>query len=203
VLADGLRRDLPTTNRMAPLAIGSHLSAVKVRVTIRAVLPHIGKDWFDVALRAGDILVQPAERIARRVVIEFGDCPDRTPACVGVTILTGNGKRTVRTPCSLLLRGCRRSKNHTQDEQQGPMPPHRHIQLAAPNFPGFVQPGRGAGKATGSRQNNCARIFPNNRFSPQHFPGFTEGSDIELSISLRLNARAMPRVGSASQSSMA
>lgn len=113
MLADGLRRDLPTANRVTTLAVGSHLSAVKVRVTIRAVLPHIGEDWFYVTLRAGDFLVQPTERIARGIVIEFGDRPDRAPACVRVAILTRNGQRAVRTPSSLLLRGCRRSKNHT------------------------------------------------------------------------------------------
>ncbi len=65
VLADGLRRDLPAADRMASRAVGSHLSAVKVRVTIRAVLPHIGEDGLDVALRAGDIYVKAAEGIAR------------------------------------------------------------------------------------------------------------------------------------------
>jgi hypothetical protein len=72
-------------------AIGSELSAVKVRVTVGAVLPHIGEDGFEMALRAGDFFVQPAERIARGVVIEFGDRSDRAPARVGVAVLTRNG----------------------------------------------------------------------------------------------------------------
>jgi hypothetical protein len=110
VLANRLHGDLPAANRMTSLAVGSHFPVVKVRVTIRAVLPDIGKDWFDVALRAGDFLVQAAEGIARRVVIEFGDCPDRTPTRVGVAILTRNGQRAVGTPGALSLRGSRRSE---------------------------------------------------------------------------------------------
>jgi hypothetical protein len=141
---------------MATLAVGSHLPAVKVRVTIRAVLPHIDEDWFYMALRAGNPLVQAAERVASGIVIEFGDRPDRAPACVRVAILTRNGQRAVRTPSSLLLRGCRRSKNHTQDEQQDPMPPHRHSQFAAFDLLWFVQHGRSIGKAAGSRKSNLA-----------------------------------------------
>jgi hypothetical protein len=114
-----------------------------------------------VALRTGDSLVQPAERIARGIVIKFRDRPDGAPACVRVTILTRNGQRAVRTSTSLLLRGCRRSKHHTQDEQQDPMPPHRHNRFAAPNFLGFVQPGPRVAKVNDSRQSNCARAFPN------------------------------------------
>jgi len=149
VLADGLRRDLPAADRMASRAVGAHLSVVKVRVTIGAVLPYIGEDGLDVALCAGDCYVQAAEGIARRVVTKFGDRPDRAPACVRVAILTRNGKRAVRTPCGLLLRNCRRSKNHTQNEQQNPGPPHRQSQFAAPNFLEFLQPGRRVANANG------------------------------------------------------
>ena len=99
--------------------------------------------------------MEPAERIVRGVMIEFGNRPDRAPACVRVAILTRNGQRAVRTPGSLLLRGCRRSKNHPQDEQNDRMPPHRHRQFAAPNFLGFVQPGPRVGKPNGSRQNTA------------------------------------------------
>lgn len=108
-----MRRDLPAADRMASRAVGTHLSAVKVGVTIRAVFAHIGEDGLDVALRAGDIYVEAAEGVARGVVTKFGDRPDRAPVCVRVAILTRNGQRAVRTPSSLLLRGCRRSKNHT------------------------------------------------------------------------------------------
>lgn len=124
---------------MALGAVGSELSAVNVRVAIGAVLPHIGEDGLDVALRAGDFLVQPAERIARGVVIEFGDRADRAPARVGVAILTGNGQRAVRTPGALPLCGSRRCKKSNQNGRQNPIPEREHFQFTAPL--GIVRPG--------------------------------------------------------------
>ena len=157
VLANGLHGDLPAANRMASLAVGSHLSVVKVRVTIRAVLPHIGKDWFDVALRAGYFLVQAAERIARRVVIEFGDCPDRAPARVGVAIFARNGQSAVRTPGTLPLCGSRRSEKRNQNGWQNPIPEQKYFQFTAPGPLGIARPGCRVSKDIDSSYGSISR----------------------------------------------
>ena len=57
VLLNRLDGHLPTKNGVALGAVASELTAVHVRVTIRAVLPHIGEDRLDMALRARDFLV--------------------------------------------------------------------------------------------------------------------------------------------------
>ena len=122
-------------------AVGSELTAVKVCVTVRAVLPHIGEDGFEMALRAGDFFVQPAKRIARRVVIEFGDRSDRAPARIRVAILTGDGQRSVRTPGALPLCGSRRCKKSDQNGRQNPISERDHFQFTAPKLLGIVRPG--------------------------------------------------------------
>ncbi len=127
---------------MALGAVGSELSAVNVRVTIGAVLPYVSEDWFYMALRAGDFLVQPAERIARRVVIEFGDRADRTPARIGVTILTRNGQGAMRTSGTLPLCGSRRRKKSNQNGGQNQIPERDHCQFTAPKLLGIFRPWR-------------------------------------------------------------
>ena len=57
VLLNRLHCHLPAENCVAPRAVGSELTAVKVRVTVGAVLPHIGEGGFEMALRAGDFFV--------------------------------------------------------------------------------------------------------------------------------------------------
>jgi len=142
VLLNRLSGHLPAENCMALSAVASELTTVHVRVAIRAVLAHIGEDRLDVALRAGDFLVQPAERIARGVVIEFGNRPDRAPTRVGVAILTRNGQRTVRTPSALPLCSSRRSEHGSQNGRQNQIPGHEHFQFTAPRLLGLARPGR-------------------------------------------------------------
>jgi hypothetical protein len=64
---------------VALLATRTHLPAVDICVTIGAVHPGIGKDRLGVALRAGDPLMQAAQRILCCVVIEFRNCPNGFP----------------------------------------------------------------------------------------------------------------------------
>jgi len=104
VLLDRLIRDIPTGDGVALGAIGPHLTAMNVGVAVRAILPDIGKDRFDVALRAGNFFVHAAKGISRGVVIELRNRANRNPACAGVAVLARNRKRAVRAPCGLLLR---------------------------------------------------------------------------------------------------
>jgi hypothetical protein len=80
VLLNRLIRNLPSENRMALRAIGSHLRAMNVRVAIRAIFSNLSEYWFCVAARAGNFCVHSAKRISRGVVIKFGDCANRGPA---------------------------------------------------------------------------------------------------------------------------
>lgn len=87
-------------------AVRPELGAVNVRVAIRAVLAHIGENGFGVATGAGNFFVHAAKRVARRVMVEFGDGSNRSPAGVRVAIFAGNVEGTVRTPAGLPLRRC-------------------------------------------------------------------------------------------------
>lgn len=92
---------------MALLAVGSQLPFVNVRVAILAALPDTGEDRLHMALRAGNGLVHPAQRILCLVVIEFRDCADGCPRAWRVTVLTWNVQISVRTmrPTGNLRRG--------------------------------------------------------------------------------------------------
>jgi len=139
VLADGLCRDLPAAHRMAAFAVRAHLAAVQVGVTVGAVVAHIGEHGLDVALRAGDFLVQAAERVAGGVVIEFRDSADGAPARVRVAIFTRDGEGAMRTPSGGLLRGNPRSHKGSQYGCQNPIPPQINFQSTAPEL--LVLPG--------------------------------------------------------------
>ena len=132
VLADGLCRDLPAAHRMAAFAVRAHLAPVQVGVTVGAVVAHIGEHGLDVALRAGDFLVQAAEREAGGVVIEFGDSADGAPTRVRVAIFTSDGEGAVRTSGDLPLRGSSRSQKRNYDEQLSQVPPHKASEFATP-----------------------------------------------------------------------
>lgn len=97
VLLDGGKIDLPTFDGVALLAIGAKFSSVDVGVAIGAILPHVGKDPLQVALRASDLLVHAAQGVARFVVVKLGDSADGAPAGVGVAILTRDSQGPVRT----------------------------------------------------------------------------------------------------------
>lgn len=134
VLADGLRGHLPAAHRMAALAIRAHLAAVQVGMTVGAVLAHVGEHGLDVALGAGDFLVQAAEGIASGVVIEFGDSANGSPTRVRMAIFTRNSERAVRTPSGGLLRSNTRSHNGSQYGCQNPIPPQESFQSTAPEL---------------------------------------------------------------------
>lgn len=79
VIAHRLRRDVPTLHSVALRTVRPHLSAVNVRVAIRAILADVCKNRLHVALHAFHFLVHPAQRVSRLVVVEFRHCADRTP----------------------------------------------------------------------------------------------------------------------------
>ena len=107
MFADGLDGDSPSHHGVALLALRTHLPAVDVGVTVGALLPDIGEHRLAVALRASDVLVHPAQRVARGAVVELGIVPDRFPAGERVAVLARNRQRAVwaaRGRGGLLLR---------------------------------------------------------------------------------------------------
>ena len=117
VILNLLNGIVPTKNGVATRAVRAHFPLVNIGVAILTILAHIGKDRFYVALRALNFLVHTAQWITRFVVIEFRDGADGAPACGGVAVLAGNGKRSVRTTSGFPLR-CRCARCWPREDQQ-------------------------------------------------------------------------------------
>ena len=117
VILNLLNGIVPTKNAVAPCAVRAHFPLVNIGVAILTSLAHICEDWLYVALRALNFIVHAAQWITRFVVIEFRDRADGAPACGGVAVLAGNGKRSVRTTSGLPLR-CRSARCRPREEQQ-------------------------------------------------------------------------------------
>lgn len=96
MLIDLLDRNVPALDCVTLLAVSAHLPFVDVSVAIRAVGTHIREDRLGVALGAAHSLVHAAQRILRRVVIEFRDGSNRLPSAERVAVLTGNTQTSVR-----------------------------------------------------------------------------------------------------------
>jgi hypothetical protein len=80
VILNRLIGNLPTENRVALRAIGSHLRAVNVCMAVGAIFTNFRKYRLGVATCAGNFYVHSAQRIFRGVVIEFRNCANRGPA---------------------------------------------------------------------------------------------------------------------------
>ena len=112
VVLNRLHRDGPALHGVTLLATPAELAAVDIRVTSLARGPHVAENLADVALRAGDALMHPAQRKACAVVIEFWNAADGLPARKCVAIVTRYGQWAVRTPCRY-TRWCGAILGHT------------------------------------------------------------------------------------------
>jgi len=90
--------NVPALDRVAQLAIRTHLPAVNIRVAVGAILSHVREDWLYVALNTRYFFVHAAQWIVRLVVIKLRHRADRTPARRRVTVFARNRQRPVRTP---------------------------------------------------------------------------------------------------------
>ena len=98
---------IPAVDGMALRAIGAHLPAVNIRVTIGAILGDVYEHWLDVALNAVHLFVHAAKRVLRFVVIKFGNRTNGAPASSGVAVFARNVQRSVRIASCLLLSSAR------------------------------------------------------------------------------------------------
>jgi hypothetical protein len=115
-----LNGDIPSLNRVALLAIASHLPPVDVLVAILTILAYLCEHGLDVALRAFNLFMHTAQGIFGLVVIKFRNRADGTPTRRGVAVFARDGKGSVRTPCGLPLWlsskgvcGCRQEQEKT------------------------------------------------------------------------------------------
>jgi len=104
VVLDLLNGNLPAKHRVALRAVRTELSAVNIRMAIRAVLSDVRENRLYMALGAFHLFVHASKRVTRLVVIEFRDRSNRPPARRGMAVFTGNRQGTVRAPRGLPLR---------------------------------------------------------------------------------------------------
>ena len=89
MLPHSLQNDVPAFDRVALLTVRTHLTAMDVSMTVRAIGSSVGEDGLGMALRTGHTFVQTAEGVSRFVVIKLRDRADRFPACRSMAVLAG------------------------------------------------------------------------------------------------------------------
>lgn len=92
-----LHGNIPSLHRVAIRTVSAHFSLVNIRVAVLAILPHIRKNRFHMALRALHLFVHAPQRILGFVVIELGNGLDGSPGRSRVAVFARNRQRPVRT----------------------------------------------------------------------------------------------------------
>ncbi len=96
MLLHRLTRDVPALDGVTGLAVGAHLAAVNIRMTVRAFRSHVGEHKLDVTRTAVHLLMHAAQRKTRAVVIKFGNIADGLPTGVCMAIFARHLERAVR-----------------------------------------------------------------------------------------------------------
>jgi hypothetical protein len=86
----------PPANGMTLLAVASHLPAMKVGMTIGALLPYVGEYELGVAFPAIHSFMHATKRIQGLGMIEIGEGPDRPITCGGMAFPARNVERSMR-----------------------------------------------------------------------------------------------------------
>jgi len=97
VLLHIFNSDGPSADGVALLAIRAQLTLVNIGMAVLAALTDARENHLHVTLDASDTGVHTAQRIARLVVGELGNCTDRLPAIRGVAVLARDGQIAVWT----------------------------------------------------------------------------------------------------------
>jgi len=103
VLFQLLGSNVPTLHGVALFAISAKLAAMNIRVAVRAVAAHILEDQAGVALRAANLLVHPAQRVAGSIVVELRNASDGLPTRIGMAVFAGDADGPVGVPAVLFL----------------------------------------------------------------------------------------------------
>jgi hypothetical protein len=136
--ADHLRRCLPSTYRVAALAIRAKLAPVKIRVTIRAFHRSLGKNFRYVARITRNIFMHASQGKARlRCVTELRLRAQRSPTSLRMAILACDVERSMRVANG--LRGgelAQPSKHHQRHGHLHPSPAgYFHLRSFRPHHP--------------------------------------------------------------------
>lgn len=117
MLPDRLKNDAPALHRVTGFAVRAHLAAMDISMAIRTMNSGVRENHLGVTLGAGHILVQPAQRILRFIVIEFRNGADRLPSHRSVAVLAGDTQAAMRAPRNRLLPGLGKNE-HTPAQQR-------------------------------------------------------------------------------------
>jgi hypothetical protein len=104
VIVHGRKRNAPSPNGMTLLAVASHLAAMKIGMTIGALLSDAGEYLAGMTLPAVKPHVHPAKRKSGFRVLKIREWPNRPKTRRGVTISAGNSDRSVRAAFRLHIR---------------------------------------------------------------------------------------------------
>lgn len=96
VSAYRLQGYIPADHAVALLAIGAELPPMNIGMAVGAVRADVAEYRFGMALHAVNLCMHAPQRIAGRVVIEFGNRADRFPTRLCVAVLAWNGQGSVR-----------------------------------------------------------------------------------------------------------
>jgi hypothetical protein len=168
---------LPAFHGVAALAIGSKLAAVNVCVALRTLRTHLLEHQVGVALRARNLSMHPAQRIASRIVVKLGVGSDGLPAHAGVAILTRCGDRAMGVGYLRLGEGrlgveAVSRHVHLQTAQRGTQPdryrkyPAKPIQRVSPTSP----KGRKTGKVRAATKWQHRELTPESKLLERELP---------------------------------
>jgi hypothetical protein len=87
VVVDCLYCNLPALHGVTLFAVGAHLAAVNIGVTVGASRADIAEDEIAMTLLTGYVGVHSTERIFSSVVIEVRQTANRPPGSIGVAVL--------------------------------------------------------------------------------------------------------------------
>ena len=97
VIFGSLGNDVPPFYGVTLFAVGTHLTAMDVGMTVSAVCPCIGEHRLGVTLRTRNALMEAAQGIASLIVIELRDRADGLPSNRGMAVLARDTQVAVWT----------------------------------------------------------------------------------------------------------
>ena len=117
VILNRLQGNRPAAHVVTTFAVGPHLAAVDVGVTVGAPGACVGEDHLGMAPGTGHAFVRPCQGIACLVMVEFRNGADRLPTHRGVAVLTGDLQSTMRAARGGIILRLPQSKSCRQDQE--------------------------------------------------------------------------------------
>ena len=118
VVLDRLQGNRPAAHVVTTLAVGAHLAAMDVGMTVSASCAGVGEHHLGMASGARYTLVRSDQGIAGLVVIEFRNGSYRFPADRGMAVLTGDLQSAMRAPRGGIILPLSQSGGCRQDQER-------------------------------------------------------------------------------------